>query len=547
LLKENEIEEEELERALNQVEAHHLFAMQSPSNRGFVLGWHEAQGDASYADRIVANLRSFERSELREVARRYFRRGQCGVARLTPVPGEGGAGSAMPTVHAAPPGEEIVLHGVGCSRRRFRSGLAKAPAVRRFRLENGWRVSLQRDATDPVVSVAALFHGGAHLDPEGKEGLSALTADTLERGTRTLEFVEFRRRFERIGSNFELHAGAELVHANATFLTRHVETGLSLIADVLEDPGFRESDLEIARSLARNDLESREDDLDDVAEDLFVAGVAGDHPYAKLPHGTRAGLDAIQVSDLRAFHAQAYRPDRAHLAIVGDFDEAGIEDLLRARFGKLANPGTTREPIHPMSSESGERVLVRTRADKAQAKMFFGGAGFSAGDGDRMAAICANHVLGGSAIRSRLGDEIRDRLGLAYSVSSRNYERSKGGFFLVHMGTRPENAGVARDAIRAELDRIADGVTPRELEDAKSYLTGSFPLRLTTYGRLSRFWARSSFYEWPEDYLATYADRVRALTHEDVRRAAARIVANVRVLAVAGPVDESLKPVNTNP
>jgi zinc protease len=114
------------------------------------------------------------------------------------------------------------------------------------------------------------------------------------------------------------------------------------------------------------------------------------------------------------------------------------------------------------------------------------------------------------------------------------------------MGTRPDNVVRARDAIRTELRKIQDGVSEKELGDAKDYLTGSFPLRFTTYGRLARFWAHSSFYQWPEDYLATYGERVRALRAEDLRQAASRIVSEARVLAAAGPIDENFEPIGTN-
>jgi zinc protease len=155
-----------------------------------------------------------------------------------------------------------------------------------------------------------------------------------------------------------------------------------------------------------------------------------------------------------------------------------------------------------------------------------------------------NQILGSSSIRSRLGDELRDNQGLAYSVYSRNYERSAGGFFLVHMGTRPENVEKSVVGIRNELRKMTEGVTAEELDDAKAYLTGSFPLRFTTYGRLARFWTRHSFYEWPDDYLDTYIERVRAIEAADVRRATERIVANARVLAVAGPVGADLRPLD---
>jgi zinc protease len=387
-----------------------------------------------------------------------------------------------------------------------------------------------------------LLRGGAFLDPPGKSGLSNLAASTLERGTSALHFVEFSRRFERLGSTFSIEAGSEIVHGDAMFLARHLATGLALVADLLEDPGYREEDLEIARGLALADLEARLDDLDDVAEDAFFRGVAGSHPYANLPYGTREGLAAVGAGDLRAFHARAFRADEAHLAIVGDFDEGEIERLLDARFGALPAGGSRRDPVGPLRAPD-DVVLVETRPDKSQAKILLGGPGLSANDPDRFAGIAMNQVLGASSLRSRLGDEIRDNQGLAYTVSSRNYERSAAGFFVVHMGTRPENVRRSVAAIRAELEKITEGPTDRELADAKEHLTGSFPLHLTTYGRLARFWARASFYGWPADYLDTYVSRIQALRPADLARVALRLAPSARVLSVAGPVDATLSPI----
>jgi len=533
-LKSAEIGAEELERALNQVEAHHLFANQSPSNRGFVLGWNEALGEAEYADRFVDRLRSISPSELRAAAERFFDRDRCGSARLFPAAVAAGNGRPV----AGPP----AFARDGLPPRRFRSGVASGPVARRTTLANGLRVTLQPDRTDPVAAVALLFHGGSVLDPPGRSGRSNLAASTLERGTRALGFVEFSRCFERIGSNLSLDAGTELIHGNAMFLARHLVTGLSLVTDLLHDPGYRPEDLEVARALALNDLEARSDDLDDVAEDAFYRAVANGHPYGNLPYGTREGLAAVGAEELRDFHREAFRADGTHLAIVGDFDADEIERLLAERFGTLPAGEAARGPVAVLPPVT-ERVLVETRTEKAQAKILLGGPGLSATDPDRFPAILMNHVLGASSLRSRLGDEIRDNQGLAYTVSSRNDERSAGGFFHVHMGTRPENVRRAVDAIREELRKIVDGPTERELADARAYLTGSFPLHLTTYGRLARFWARASFYGWPADYLATYTDRVRAVGAEDVVRAASRLMPNARILSVAGPVDESLAPV----
>jgi zinc protease len=533
-----DVDPDELDRARNQVEAHQLFAMQSPSNRGFSLGWHEAHGDVGYVDRVIDNLRTLTAADLREAAARHLRRERSALARIE---GGNGAGPARPgATSGAPPTASLLWPGV--EDRRHRSGLASAPAVRRLALANGMKVVLQPDRTDPVVAVSLLFEGGSALDPPGREGLASLSADTMERGPRDREFVEYSRGFERLGSQLSIAAGAELVHCDVTLLARHAGAGLSLVADLLEAPGLRENDLDVVRNLALNDLEAREDDLDDVAEDLLLRGVADEHAYARLPHGTAEGVSAVTIEDVRRFQPEAYRPDRAYLAVVGDVDEEALGRILEERFARLPAPAASRAPMPPLAGPTAARTLVRTRNEKTQAKICFGGPGLSASDPDRFAAIALNHVLGGSSIRSRLGDEIRDRAGLAYSVGSRLYERSVGGFFLVSLGTRPENVRRAVDSVRAEVARIAEGVTEAELRDARDYLTGSFPLRFTTYGRLARFWTRSTFYGWPEDYLQRYADRVRSLEPADLRRAGRRLADSARVLAVCGPVDDRLEP-----
>ena len=536
-----EVDADELERACNQVEAHQVFAMQSPSNRGFALGWHEAHGDVAYVDEALAKLRSLTPADLLDAAKRYFRPDRCAVARISGPNGAAAGAARAPSRSAM--GAAGAFLAPGPRNRRHRTGLAHGPAVQRIALSNGMRVLLQPDRTDPVVSVSLVLHGGSYLDPPGRQGLASLVADVVERGPEGVDFVEFSRRFERLGSHFSLTAGSELVHGEITLLARHAETGLALVADVLERPAFRAEDLEVVRQLALNDLEAREDDLDDVAEELLLRAVSSGHAYAKLPHGTREGLTAATVEDLRRFQPEAFRPDEAFVAIVGDFEEARVLRLLETRFGALPVPGTARPRTPPLVSPGGEHAVVRTRAEKAQAKLCVGGPGLGATDPDRFPAIALNHVLGGSSIRSRLGDEIRDKAGLAYSVSSRLYERSAGGFFVVALGTRPENVKRAVSSVRAEIAKTAEGVTDAELADAKDYLTGSFPLRFTTYGRLARFWTRSAFYGWPEDYLDRYVERVRALTPADLRRVGARLASAARFLAVAGPVSDQLEPV----
>jgi zinc protease len=365
------VDADELERARNQVEAHQVFAMQSPSNRGFALGWHEAHGDVGCVDTAVERLMSLTADELRDAAQRWFRPDRCAIARI--VGPDGGATRRVP---ADAPDSALAA---GIARPAALQRAHGRAARTRVRLANGMNVVLQSDRTDPVVSVSLLFEAGGAADPPDRQGLASLAADTMERGPKDRDFVTFTRDFERLQPVLAGRGrGAGPRRVDAAGPARH--DGLSLVADLLESPGLREADLEIVRQLALNDLEAREDDLDDVAEDRLLRDIAADHPYARLPHGTKEGLAAATVDDLRRFCAEAYRPDHAHLAIVGDFDETEIVKFLERRFARLPAPSSPRPPQPAFAARPGPRTAVLTRADKAQAKICLGGPGLAAVD-----------------------------------------------------------------------------------------------------------------------------------------------------------------------
>jgi predicted Zn-dependent peptidase len=311
---------------VNQVEAGQLFSMQSPSNRGFLLGWNEAMGDLSYADTVVENLKSLTKEELQAAARAHVLAREERQRNPDSAKHASGGGSMSTRVTAA-------------------------PRVQRVTLANGLRVLLQSDATDPVVSLSLVFEGGSTLDPrDGKDwpgswptrwsgGLAGFRSSISRARSSDWDPISRRRRAR-----------------SSPRCTRHFwrvmrPPASSTIADLLHDPGLREEDLEVVRALARTDLQARQEDLDDLAEDLFLEAIALDHPYGKLPHGRRRGIDAVTPHDLRAGYELAFRPDRGHLAIVGDFDEQAILPLLERRFGRC--------PMGKMHPHPFRRLLPR--------------------------------------------------------------------------------------------------------------------------------------------------------------------------------------------
>ena len=390
--------------------------------------------------------------------------------------------------------------------------------VERETLPNGLRLALAQQSAVPIVALTCLIDGGARVDPQDRPGLAGFTAALLEEGTATRSSQEIARLVDSLGGSLDTAAGTDWVSASVAVLSRDWDTGVELVAESLRRPAFRVEDIERLRAESLGELQAAEDNPGYVATRAFRRALFGEGPYGHLVDGTPESLRAISRDEVLAFHADEIRPERTICVAVGDVPTDRMRAVLAQRLGDWTATGTPR-PAPSVSPPAPSRALV----DKpiSQANIIVGQIGVARTDPDYFPILLMNHILGGGGFTSRLMKIIRTEGGLAYAVDSSFSSTRLPGPFQVVLQTKVESAGEALSLVHREVQRLHDeGVTQAELDQAKAFLTGSFPLRLDSITKLGGFLAQVEYFGLGDDYIDRYAERVGAVTVEAVGKAA---------------------------
>jgi len=274
--------------------------------------------------------------------------------------------------------------------------------------------------------------------------------------------------------------------------------------------------------LIKGSLEQSEEDPGFVAQREFRKTIYGPHPYGRLIEGSPDTIDAISREDLLWFYRAFYRPNNAILSIVGDISYKEVAGLLRGYLSGWQAGGVPRVDIPPVP-ELKEKVVVTVDRSLTQANILLGHLGIKRSNPDYYAVSVMNYILGGGGFASRLMNRIRDDMGLAYDVYSTFDTDKDRGVFEVGVQTKNEAAKTVIDVIIEEIKRIQkEPVSDEELRDAKAYLTGSFPRRLDTMGKIAGFLTLTEFYQLGIDYDKLYPGYINLVTKEDVQRVAVK-------------------------
>jgi zinc protease len=410
------------------------------------------------------------------------------------------------------------------------------PQIRQWTLDNGARVLFVESHEIPMLQITAVFDAGAARDRVEKSGLAALTNRLLREGAGKLNADEIAVAFEDKGAEFATDSQRDMAIASLRSLSDRdlLQPAVKLFAQVLAAPTFPPESLERERQRALIGLQQNAQSPGDQANIAFYRSLYGTHPYAQRPEGTKAGLEAIERDDLLAFHRQYYVGSNAILAIVGDTSIREARRIARHVLGALPkgehaaalppvaepDPGVDGKPQHIAFPSTQSHILM-------------GEVGMSRNDPDYFPLYVGNYVLGGSGLVSRLSDEVREKRGLSYSVYSYFVPMRERGPFSMGLQTRNKESEHALQVMRDTLDKfVADGPTEKELADAKKNLSGGFPLRLDSNGKIADNLAMIGFYGLPLDYLDTYIDRVEAVTVQQVRDAFKRRIHPAHMVTV---------------
>ncbi len=388
-------------------------------------------------------------------------------------------------------------------------------------LENGVILLTSEQRALPMVSIELLIDAGARYDSPGLEGLANLTARLLTYGTKRRTASQISDSLDFIGASLTTGAGEDLANVSMTILKKDLATGLNLMIDLLTESTFPQEEIDRQKQSVLAALKAKEEDPGDIAERRFAASLFPKSPYGRPVEGAESSVNAISQESLLKFYQRYFRPNRTIMAVVGDVGTGEIADMLNqaSRSWKQGEPrGNPPVPV-----VIGQSDIIRVNKDLTQANIILGHEGVIRGNPDYYAIQVMNNILGGGGFSSRVMDSIRNERGLAYSVYTFFGAHKSHGTFQFVMQTKNDNARQAIRIARVEIERIRrEPVTEQELDDAKDYLTGSFPLRLDTNRKVANFLAQVEFFQLGLDYPERYGDLIRKVTKEDVLRVANR-------------------------
>lgn len=405
------------------------------------------------------------------------------------------------------------------------AGVAQAmPAIQHWTTENGAGVYFVPAPELPMVDVRVVFAAGSARDA-ALPGLAGLTNGLLDKGAAGLSADAIADRLEGLGAQLGSGSLRDMAWVSLRSLSdsAHFDPAVELMAGVLTKPDFNPRDIDRERERTLVALRHSEQQPDDIAEYHFYADIYGQHPYASRPIGTEASLKRIARADIKDFYARYYVAANATIAIVGDIDRPGAERLARRVSAGLpaGQPAAPLPAVAPLEKASEERIFHPS----TQTHVLMGAPGIDRNDPDFFPLYVGNHILGGSGLVSQLYEEVREKRGLSYSVSSAFIPMQKKGPFMLGLQTRNDQLDEALGVLRETLQRFHDqGPTKEELEAARKNITGGFALRIDSNSKIIQYLAVIGFYGLPLDYLETFNDKVMAVTPGQIRDAFQRRV-----------------------
>lgn len=406
------------------------------------------------------------------------------------------------------------------------------PEIQHWTTANGARVYFTPAPELPMVDVQIVFDAGSARDGDNP-GLALLTNTLLNSGTATLSADAVADRLDSVGAQLGSGAARDMAWLSLRSLAdpQYLAPAVDTVSRLLREPAFAPESVDRERNRMLAGLQEIAQSPADLAERAFFQALYGSHPYASPPEGTEASLPAISREDIQAFHQRYYGGRNAVVAIVGDLDRASAERLAADLVGAL--PAGEPAPPLPEAPPVTAAKTIRLPHPSSQSHIYMGQLGMARGDPDYFKLYLGNHVLGGDGLVSLLGEEVREKRGLSYGVSSLFSPMRQAGPFLLAAQTRNDQTGEAVQVMATTLqDFVSHGPKPEDLERARQNITGGFPLRTDSNSKIVQSLAAIGFYRLPLDYLETFTTRINAMSLEQVKDAFSRRIHPDRLLTV---------------
>jgi len=397
----------------------------------------------------------------------------------------------------------------------------KLPPIHEKTLKNGLKVIVVEHHELPVVSLRLQARAGSFYDPPGKAGLTQFMTGLLTQGTEKYSATQIADKIDFVGGSLGAGSSWDASHVETTVLAKYLDTAVELMRQVTLHPSFAPEEIERLRQQTLSGIENSKDQPDVLADEEFDRRLFGQYPYAQPIGGTEETVAAFTRDDVLAQYRTVFAPGHSTLAVVGDVSAKEGFRLAEKLLGdwKGASHAAPQAQLPP--APTGYRVYVVNKPDATQAQIRLGHLGVDRRSEDYFPLMVMNYIMGGGGFASRMMKTIRAEKGLTYGISSYFSARKQTGPFVIDTFTKNESI---LEAIQGTIDLVKqyqqEGPTEQELAEAKSYMTGSYPLNFETPSQIAGQLLNIDLFELGADYIEKYRSRIEAVSAEDVRRVA---------------------------
>jgi predicted Zn-dependent peptidase len=418
------------------------------------------------------------------------------------------------------------------------------PAFTERKLANGAQVIIVEDQKAPVVSLSLRLRSGNAADPAGKVGTAGFTAALLDKGTKTRSALEIAEAIDFVGGSLSAGAGDDWTNINATVLTEFLDTALVLMSDVVLNPTFPESELELYRQQMLSALQVELSQPEAIASRVFLKEIYGEHPYGASV--TPESVQALERDDLVAFHQAHFRPGNALIVVAGDVRADDVVARLNKAFSGWESGAAPRAREAKTPTRNAREITLVHKPGSVQPVIRIGHLLPPATHKDWIALDVANQVLGGGTT-GWFFRILRSEKGYTYGAYAMASQRPGPGYFLATAEVRNEVADSAMSEFFRLLEQVRTEPVPGDdMRKALDYMVGSFPLSIETPQQIAGQVARARLLGLPTDHLAKYRDRVAAVDAKQLQRVAREQIrpdqAAVVVVGDAGAILDKIKP-----
>jgi len=419
----------------------------------------------------------------------------------------------------------------------------QVPAPKKLALPNGLGITFVQYGTVPKATVRLSIRSG-HIDEKAdQDWLSDLTGDFLTQGTATKSAKDLAEAAAKMGGSLDVTVGADRTEVGGDVLSEFVPDMTKLIADVVRNPKFPESDLARLKADRGRQLAIARTQPRPVATEKFLAVLYPNHPYGRL-FPTPEMLQGYTLDQVRAFHSANYGAQRSHVYVVGQFDEKAVEAAIRSAFGDWKKGA---EPVTNVPKAASERaVYILDRPKAVQSTVILGMPVVPPASADWTKLQVTNTLLGGF-FSSRITANIREAKGYTYSPASQVSARNHDAYWAEIADVTTAVTGPSLKEIFYEIDRLQGEAPPdKELAGIKNYMVGTFVLQNSSRPGILGQLAFVDLQGLPDDYLNKYVERVNAVTPADVQQTAKQNLPDDKAtIVIAGDrsvIEEQVKP-----